>query len=84
MQRRNRRRDHHVTITVEERTGSTVRQIRLLTDALLRVVQGAKLKQVLSADYIEGCIEIVLEGPPKCDGIDAKVSVEAEPMPGPS
>lgn len=76
--------DHHVTITVDERSDNTLKRVQILTDALLRVVQGSKLIRVLSADYIEGCIELVLEGPPRCDGIDATVSVEVEPLPGPS
>jgi hypothetical protein len=73
---------HFVVIRVDEQ--DTLKRYRVLTLALATILTGRKLVKILSADYDEGCIEVVVEAqdiqPPPIPA-DFRVEVDAWPVP---
>jgi hypothetical protein len=54
-------RDVHRVIVKVTKDGELLKRISLLNTAMLRVLSGTILIRVLSADYEEGCIELLVE-----------------------
>lgn len=51
---------HHVTIRVDDEP-DVLKRVALLNTALLKVIQGTRLIDVLDSDYEHGCIELLIE-----------------------
>lgn len=77
-----REKAHHITIRlIDSEAPTDARQrIDLLMTAFFYVVRGQRLIDVPSADFVGGCIEILIRGKtPIRNGLTGAVRVDVEP-----